>query len=1214
MPQSNSTPLEQLLTALPPFINRLQREGFNIGVDSYGDVHNLLLTLVAEGQLPDDFSQLRPLIAPVLCCSEQEQERFKHYFSDWLQVLQPQTPTSPIVTELKKLEQEHKTTKRSFIVLGVLVFLLVGLWSTPYGTYLGELISVQLFEKYHPQPDDSIFVIPKPDTPKAEPVKPQQIQINDPLITIEIPKPTFSNLDKVKLALSACIAVLFLMLLWYLVRYKRLQRFLKRHQAEQPPDMETFFLNNQQQNLYSSVAFARTAQQLHKHREIDAHFLAVESTVKRSIQQNGFYTPVYQAIKALPEYLVLIDKAHLNDQLSQFVDTLLKQLDDFGLFIEKYYFDTDPRRCYSPRQPNKLHRLESLQGLYANHRLIIFSEARHFVDPINGKLYRWLDQLHDWQNPFLFTLDSANHWDYYQQQLHEAGFVVLAAGQKGLEDLVSYISADITAIENNPETEADDYPILLRQSPRQFLERHAPDTETINDLVQQLADYLQPEGFNWLAACAVYPELHWQLTLYLGKNDAQKTLNEALLLRLARLPWLRFAYMPDWLREVLLSRLTQKEERTIRQHLETLLLKGITEPKGSADDFSLSVAKNSPLLAVMRDVLSVWHKKSSFNDTMQDYVFQSFMAERLAVKLPKLLNQRWLRFGLLEKIRLLLLLITLSATALIGVYVNQPEPVAPLPATEDTPKSTLPLPAMVSITGGCFQMGSPETEAERSDDEQQHKVCVDDFQLGQTEVTQQLWQAVMGNNPSSFKGDDLPVDSVSWNDAQAFLKKLNQLTGKNYRLPTEAEWEYAARAGTTTPFSFGDNITPEQVNYNGNYPYNNAKKGLSREKTVAVKSLPPNDWGLYEMHGNVYEWCNDWYGDYPSEAVTNPKGATDGTSRVLRGGSWFYFARFTRSAFRSPYSPVNRNLDFGFRFALGQQAKPERAAASAQARAVASRSSDSASQSGSQPAQTITVSIPKMVAIKGGCFQMGSPKTEVERQDDEKQHKVCVDDFQLGQYEITIEQYRQCVTDGGCKEPEWLEKGSEFNINTGSTKDHYAEAAMSLANKDNPITGVSWQDAMAYTQWLSNKTSKNYRLPTEAEWEYAARAGTTTPFYTGNCINTKQANFDGTQPYDNCAKGEYKKQTVKVGSYPANPWGLYDMVGNVSEWTCSDDAENYDGSETRCSTNSSTSRITRGGSWDNGAGFTRSASRGSLTPDNRNLDFGFRFALGQSVK
>jgi hypothetical protein len=142
MSQSNSTSLEQLLTALPQFIHRLQGEGFNIGVDSYGDVHNLLLNLAAEGQLPDDFSQLRPFITPILCCSEQERQRFKQYFSDWLQVLQP---TSPIVAELKKDEQEQKTTKRSFFVLVVLVLLLVGLWSTPYGCYLGELIGVRCY-------------------------------------------------------------------------------------------------------------------------------------------------------------------------------------------------------------------------------------------------------------------------------------------------------------------------------------------------------------------------------------------------------------------------------------------------------------------------------------------------------------------------------------------------------------------------------------------------------------------------------------------------------------------------------------------------------------------------------------------------------------------------------------------------------------------------------------------------------------------------------------------------------------------------------------------------------------------------------------------------------------------------------------------------------------------------------------------------------------
>ncbi len=227
------------------------------------------------------------------------------------------------------------------------------------------------------------------------------------------------------------------------------------------------------------------------------------------------------------------------------------------------------------------------------------------------------------------------------------------------------------------------------------------------------------------------------------------------------------------------------------------------------------------------------------------------------------------------------------------------------------------------IESGSFLMGSPPDEPERYDDEIQHQVTLTQgYWLADTACTQALWQAVMGDNPARFKEDkNNPVEQVSWDDVQDFLSKLNQLIPDlNAYLPSEAEWEYACRAGAkkTTPFSFGDNITPEQVNYDGSRPYNNAEKGLDRGKTVAVKSLPPNDWGLYEMHGNVLEWCNDWFGDYPNESVTNPKGATEGTSRVLRGGSWYSLARYSRSASRNYDAPVIRFHDLGFRFALGQ--------------------------------------------------------------------------------------------------------------------------------------------------------------------------------------------------------------------------------------------------------------------------------------------------------
>ena len=224
------------------------------------------------------------------------------------------------------------------------------------------------------------------------------------------------------------------------------------------------------------------------------------------------------------------------------------------------------------------------------------------------------------------------------------------------------------------------------------------------------------------------------------------------------------------------------------------------------------------------------------------------------------------------------------------------------------------------IPPGVFMMGSPESEPERYDDESQHEVTLRlGYWLADTACTQALWLAVMGENPRRFN-DDLnnPVDSVRWNDCQQFIQRLNGLIPDlAARLPTEAEWEYACRAGTTTPFSFGDNITTEQVNYNGNYPYNNGKNGEYRQKTVAVKSLSANPWGLYEMHGNVWEWCADWFGDYPTTAVENPTGPTAGATRVVRGGAWLIYGRFVRSAYRSRNAPDFRNFNLGFRLALG---------------------------------------------------------------------------------------------------------------------------------------------------------------------------------------------------------------------------------------------------------------------------------------------------------
>ena len=214
---------------------------------------------------------------------------------------------------------------------------------------------------------------------------------------------------------------------------------------------------------------------------------------------------------------------------------------------------------------------------------------------------------------------------------------------------------------------------------------------------------------------------------------------------------------------------------------------------------------------------------------------------------------------------------------------------------------------MVLIPAGKFKMGSPASEKERSDNEKQHEVTLTKlFYIGKHEVTQEQWESVMGKNPSTTKGAKLPVTNVSWEDCQEFIKKLNKKTDGGYRLPTESEWEYACRAGTSTAYSFGDKITPKEANYSGS----------KIDKPVAVGSYKPNAFGLYDLHGNVWEWCEDWYADYTAEAVTDPKGPAKGEYRVLRGGSFYYGVSFARSSLRDFGTPTYRDYYFaGFRLA-----------------------------------------------------------------------------------------------------------------------------------------------------------------------------------------------------------------------------------------------------------------------------------------------------------
>jgi formylglycine-generating enzyme required for sulfatase activity len=549
----------------------------------------------------------------------------------------------------------------------------------------------------------------------------------------------------------------------------------------------------------------------------------------------------------------------------------------------------------------------------------------------------------------------------------------------------------------------------------------------------------------------------------------------------------------------------------------------------------------------------------------------------------------------------------------------------------------------VWIPSGSFTMGSPSGEVSRGDDEgPQHKATFSKgFWMGKYEVTQSQWQSVMGSNPSKFSGSNKPVEQVSWDDCQSFLSKINSGSGSgSFSLPTEAQWEYACRAGTTTPFSYGGNITTSQVNYNGNFPYNGASKGTYREKVTAVGSFSPNRWGLYDMHGNVYEWCGDKRHDNYAGAPGDGSCWNTGTSsyRVFRGGGWISHAQLCRSASRFRGPTDLRSSYLGLRLVFSETLKKAKGTISVVTQPAGAKvklngfilSKEKQKNLEKEPGpHTLTVSCSgymtqtkkivlaagefktervvleksgpesgkpfksktgiEFVWIPSGSFTMGSPSGEVSRSDGEgPQHKETFKKgFWMGKYEVTQSQWQSVM---------------------GSNPSKFRAS-------NNPVDSVSWEDCLTFISKLNEVVdSGKFALPTEAQWEYACRAETTTPFYLGANITTSQVNYDGNSPYNGTPKGLFRKKTTAVGSFSPNRWGLYDMHGNVYEWCGDKWHDNYAGApgDGSCWMGTSSDRVLRGGCWRHPARSCRSASRYRFSTDIGGDAFGLRLTFSLS--
>ena len=590
------------------------------------------------------------------------------------------------------------------------------------------------------------------------------------------------------------------------------------------------------------------------------------------------------------------------------------------------------------------------------------------------------------------------------------------------------------------------------------------------------------------------------------------------------------------------------------------------------------------------------------------------------------------------------------------------------------------------IEPGTFLMGSQEDENGRFRNEVQHEVTLTKvFYTGVFQVTQKQYELVMDSNPSYWKNDTSPVDSVTYNmirgdkkgagwpnnnevDETSFLGKFRSKSNICFDLPTEAQWEYACRAGTTTALNSGKNLSCHTIDRMENNP--NMKKvgcysfNCKTHKDengsylytghAVVGSYRPNMWGLYDMHGNVDEWCLDWYREsLGRDSVVDPEGAEVGERRVLRGGSMECSAFWCRSAARDDKPPDDIYIHTGFRLVINTNS----------IEVSIQKANEKCAKKPSQKINCIDISsiTPKKAKylvldlntyetreeengpiedsailnddkcrtselwlrrIEPGTFLMGSPEDEFGRSDDEVRHEVTLTKaFYIGVFEITQKQYTLIAE----KNP---------SVYKGNARPVECVSYDMIRGEEEGTTWPSGTevDEASFLGKFRSKTNIAFDLPTEAQWEYACRAGTTTALNNGkNLIDQEEYKLDKTkklpdlEDLDGCPNFEgigycwldcmkrKKEGHVVVGSYLPNAWGLYDMHGNVYElcldWygaLSSEPATDPKGSE------KGVYRVIRGGSWYFTPNLARSAHRNSYChPDDADTDLGFRVVINE---
>ncbi|MDE5099991.1 MAG: hypothetical protein O4861_17300 [Trichodesmium sp. St16_bin4-tuft] len=604
---------------LMEFIDQLRREyKYNIGVSQYIAAQELILALSAKGEQLEEPQRLKSLLGPLLCSSPAEQEDFQLRFDQWMErmgftvreIIHADENAEALEQELKKMRQEWRWLR--WVRLAIAVFLVIVLTNFLIQDFSALTSPMQQFP-----------------TPIGDPLKlfppqiPQEWQTTF-LWLILVPPVTF--------------------LVWRLWWRWRVALYLNRRQTRRPPEIQRVSISGLNEELFPRVLFLRIAQGLRRRIRVPSNELDIDKTVEKTVRGGVRFAPVYGYYKLLPEYLVLIDRANYSDHQARLVKEMIAQLTENEVLIIGYYFDGDPRVCFPVTGKGSPCKLREISLKYSQHRLLIFSDAEGFFNSLTGELEAWLDLFSSWSQRAVFTPKPSEHWGYQELKLSRE-FIVLPATNDGLIDLIRSIEHGKLPYVSSEKGRAP-YPEALRVRGRRWVEQDPPEPWLLTNVLGSVRNYLGEAGYYWLSACAVFPELNWNLTVYLGNalnaGDGGSLLQACRLTVLARLPWFRYGYMPDWLRLWLVSELPRHQEDEVRQLLIGFLVAKPDE-QGSVGRWQLEIARqySNVVSRLVQPLLRLFSGEAPEDSPLRDYIFQEFMAGRkgLAVRMPEELRE-----------------------------------------------------------------------------------------------------------------------------------------------------------------------------------------------------------------------------------------------------------------------------------------------------------------------------------------------------------------------------------------------------------------------------------------------------------------------------------------------------------------------------------------------------------------------------------------------